>query len=214
MSKAGKTVIITVLLLAISSIFTLVKPGEISVVYVAKWILGDYAREVQVTNDSQKDVDDKKEMKAKELSSYLADEDLEELELFLYEYDWIETLISGNHFLINLEDFYEHSRWGGPSPYKEIGYLKSSRLISVNLDDYSVDADINLPKGKVVYMDEEKYALLQGKTLKVYSMTEGQLISKERIQKLNRWKDWEVEVSGNRLFFSCGGEVVDWVEME
>ena len=62
-------------------------------------------------------------------------------------------------------------------------------------------------------MDEEKYALLKGKNLIFYSLDDGQQISKEKIEKLERWKDWEVEVSGNRLFFSCNAEIVDWVEI-
>lgn len=358
MSKKGKILIITILLLAVSSIFTLVKPGEISIVYLGKWIIGDYVREIQITNssnhcagkktaycndiyyaydlqkkgiinldsgelllqldkeperieisedyiyvaylsevqqydysgnivadfklgedtfidqiaiiednlyckvfeknwDSQmqriyitdanniskageyKDagemqelwlemIPDQKILKVETTDEYvkiyignsdasycaqLEETYFEELELDSYEYDQAATTVSGNYFLLSLEDFYEEPRWGGVSPYKEVGYLKSGRVLSVNLEDYSIVSDIDVAKGKVVYMDEEKYALLKGKNLIFYSLDDGQQISKEKIEKLERWKDWEVEVSGNRLFFSCNGEIVDWVEI-
>lgn len=358
MSKKGKILIITILLLAVSSIFTLVKPGEISIVYLGKWLLGDYVREIQITNsanhsagkktaycngiyyvydphekgiinldtdemlleldkkperiaisenyiyvaftseiyqydysgnkvadfklkedafidqmavigdnlyckmfeknwDTQvpriyindakniskageyKDagemqelwlemIPDQKILKVETTDEYvkiytgnsdasycahLEDAYMEELDISSDEYDVVKTTVSGNHFLLSLEKFYKEPRWGGPSPYKEIGYLESGRVLSVNLEDYSTVSDIDVAKGKVVYMDEKKYALLKGKNLVFYSLDDGQQISKERIEKLNRWKDWEVEVSGNRLFFSCDGEIVDWVEV-
>ena len=122
------------------------------------------------------------------------------------------STIEDNKLIVNLERYFREDMWY-KSEYDTIGYLEESKIIYIDLSEHEVKNVIDVSAGSVVYMDSEKYAVMNGKKLVFYSVDGNQVLSTHRIKGLRMRKEWEVERCGEKLFFICDKEVVDCVEL-
>ena len=91
---------------------------------------------------------------------------------------------------------------------------KKEVLCCIDMETGETVIDQEFPKGnKVVYLDNEKYALYHEKQVDIYRLEGEELLEKASADFIEKNKKYFVELCGDRLFFYHEGKMEGYVQL-
>lgn len=130
------------------------------------------------------------------------------------EFRYSYSVVDGRYLIILLEKYFGGFEGDGrPASEGSVGGYFGGQLLMVNLDDRRLEKSIKMEE-QVIYMDKDRYAALIDGKIKVYRISDGEMIKEKKVKGYKMGKEYNIERCHDKMFVFCGDELLDAVTLK